>query len=160
MKKVVFFATAIIVLATFNLSIYAKERIIAAGETVLLELAPVDPRSLIQGDYMQLRYAIEREAGWREDGTRGYLVISKGANQVAQFERFYGGEALSPSEKLVRFHGRPYNTVRIVPDSFMFQEGQADRFRAARYGVFKFDAAGGQVLVGLADAERQLIRLE
>ena len=52
---------AFIVLALVNLQIFGKEAIIRDGRTVLLRLAPVDPRSLIQGDYMALRYGI---AGW------------------------------------------------------------------------------------------------
>ncbi|XOT97907.1 GDYXXLXY domain-containing protein, partial [Alcaligenes pakistanensis] len=30
------------------------------GQTVLLELAPVDPRSLMQGDYMSLNFALSQ----------------------------------------------------------------------------------------------------
>jgi len=33
----------------------------ARRQVVYLELAPVDPRSLIQGDYMALRFALARE---------------------------------------------------------------------------------------------------
>ena len=47
-------------LAVFNVAIYRNERLLASGETLYLELAPVDPRSLMQGDYMRLRYAVER----------------------------------------------------------------------------------------------------
>ncbi|MFX7329222.1 GDYXXLXY domain-containing protein, partial [Acinetobacter baumannii] len=33
-----------------------KEMLLKEGQLVLLPLAPVDPRSLMQGDYMALRY--------------------------------------------------------------------------------------------------------
>ncbi len=39
-----------------NFLIYKKENILKSGKTVLLKLAPRDPRSLIQGDFMSLRY--------------------------------------------------------------------------------------------------------
>jgi uncharacterized membrane-anchored protein len=50
MKKIIFIASTIFVFAAFNYGIFQKEEIKANGEIVLLELAPVDPRSLIQGD--------------------------------------------------------------------------------------------------------------
>ena len=43
-------AGLLLVLAAVNYSIYGKEEIVRSGETVYLELAPVDPRSLMQGD--------------------------------------------------------------------------------------------------------------
>ncbi|MDE8355606.1 GDYXXLXY domain-containing protein, partial [Klebsiella pneumoniae] len=45
----------VLALAVVNLAIVSCERLLAEGEVVLLELAPVDPRSLMQGDYMSLR---------------------------------------------------------------------------------------------------------
>ena len=51
---------AIVVLVRVNLSIAARERQLASGRLVYLELAPVDPRSLMQGDYMALRYRMAK----------------------------------------------------------------------------------------------------
>ena len=45
--------------------------------------------------------------------------------------------------------------MRVVPDSYMFEEGQAERFAVAKYGEFKNDGAGQQLLVGLAGPERE-----
>src|SRR3546814_7520410 len=46
-----------LVLGAVNLQVLQKQRVLDDGRTVLLALRPVDPRSLIQGDYMVLRYA-------------------------------------------------------------------------------------------------------
>ena len=149
----------IVILALLNFAIYDREQTIANGETLLLELAPVDPRSLMQGDYMQLRYAVESAApafGLEAHERRGYLVIRGDADNVAEFVRFHAGEPLNPNEKLLRFHNR-LTSIRIVPDAFFFQEGHADLYADARYGVFRFDDRGRHVLVGLADAGRVLI---
>ena len=54
-------AAVVLVLAAVNWKIAAKERIKTHGEIVLLDLAPVDPRSLMQGDYMALRFALTRD---------------------------------------------------------------------------------------------------
>ncbi|WP_201534195.1 GDYXXLXY domain-containing protein [Psychrobacter ciconiae] len=49
----------IITLSAVNISIAKYESQLANGRVVLLKLAPVDPRSLMQGDYMVLNYQLE-----------------------------------------------------------------------------------------------------
>src|SRR5690606_10833586 len=49
-------AGLLLILAVVNVGIWQRERILATGRTVVLALAPVDPRSLMQGDYMALRF--------------------------------------------------------------------------------------------------------
>ena len=49
------------VLITVNANIIKYENHLKTGATVLLELAPVDPRGFMQGDYMALSYALERD---------------------------------------------------------------------------------------------------
>lgn len=41
-----------------NFSIWRFENILQHGEKIVLRLAPLDPRSLMQGDYMVLNYEI------------------------------------------------------------------------------------------------------
>ncbi len=129
-----------------------KERVIAAGTPVLLRLAPVDPRSLIQGDYMALDYAVAREAGSPPLHLRdGRLVVALDGNGVARFVHFDDpGAALRPGEHLLRFHLRR-GRVRIGPDAFFFQEGKAALYGRAVYGELRVDASGDAVLVGLRD---------
>ena len=159
MRTKIMIVLSVLVLAALNYGIYEKEQIKAQGEMLLLELAPVDPRSLMQGDYMRLRYAIARNAPAKElapHEKRGYMVIQADGDNVAQFVRFHREEDLAAGEKLLHFHKR-YNGVRIVPDSFFFQEGHAGYYEDAKYGVFKFDDSGEHLLVGLADENKQLI---
>ena len=163
MRVKILLAWSALVLAVLNYGIYAKEQIKARGETLLLELAPVDPRSLMQGDYMRLAYKIARAAPVERlaaGAKRGYMVLRADQHKVARFVRFHGGEALSPGEKLLRFHVlSPYSlekrVLRIVPDSFLFQEGHARHYENARYGVFKFAGANEYLLTGLAAEDRR-----
>ena len=148
-----------IILALFNTAIMGKEHIRTQGEAVLLKLAPRDPRSIMQGDYMALGYQIERDIteeakSLPRDTRRGYLVIRADENNVGQFIRFDDGGKLAQGEKRVRFH-HPYPTrVMIVPDSFFFQEGQGGSYADAKYGIFKFSTDGDYILTGLADENR------
>lgn len=157
MKKKILIISTLLVFAAFNYSIYQKEQIKAKGETVLLKLAPADPRSLMQGDYMRLRYAIEGTQNHQPLNKRGYLVVGLDQNKVATFKRFYDGGELTADERLLHYHNL-YGRVRIVPDSFMFQEGHAEQYEHAKYGVFKFDTKGDHILVGLADDKFQVIQ--
>ena len=160
MRNIILIGFLLIILGVLNFSIYQKEQLKSEAESVLLELAPVDPRSLMQGDYMRLRYQIERDIPKelvKDQEKRGYMVIDIDDMGVAKFLRFNDEGSLESNQKLLRYH-KKYNTVRIVPDSFMFQEGHAELYEEAKYGVFKFDDNGKHMLVGLADADRKLIR--
>lgn len=157
MKKALFIIVSLGIFAVFNYVIYEKERVKANGETVLLELAPVDPRSMMQGDYMRLRYAIGLNQSYKAEKKRGYMVVSLDSDKVATFSRFYNGEVIAPNERLLHFHNR-HGNLRIVPDSFMFQEGHAKFYQTAKYGVFKFDKSGNHLLAGLADDKHQIIQ--
>lgn len=136
MRKVLLWLGLVLALGVPNALIVDKERALSGSTVVLLELAPVDPRSLIQGDYMALAYA--------EDVSRP-VVIQLDAGGVAHVVRPYEG-ALGPGELLLR---------GPVTREFFFQEGHADRYAAARYGEFSVAPWGQAVLTGLSDRERR-----
>ncbi len=160
MKSKIMLILSFFILSILNYGIYEKEEIKNNGETILLELAPVDPRSLMQGDYMRLRYAIERTAPStkiQHTAKRGFIVIEPDKNNIAKFVRFHSGESLQEKEKLLKFHYK-YG-IKIVPDSFLFQEGHAKYYEDAKYGVFKFDKNGNKLLVGLAGTDKKIISI-
>ena len=61
MRKTFVIAAGVLMLAAVNWGIYSRERLLAEGRVVMLELAPVDPRSLMQGDYMTLNFQLARQ---------------------------------------------------------------------------------------------------
>ena len=159
MRRKIMLMLSVVVLTILNYSIYAKQQLLEHGEVLLLELAPADPRSLMQGDYMRLHYAIALEAeAQAEDFSDklGYLVINQDANKVAQFVRLYDDGDLATGEKLLSFHKRR-GLISIAPDAFFFQEGHAEHYQDAKYGVFKFAGRSDHLLVGLADSNGELI---
>ncbi|WIG99046.1 GDYXXLXY domain-containing protein [Myxococcus sp. SDU36] len=134
-----------------------KEHVLRSGTPVLLELAPVDPRSLIQGDYMVLDYAISRErsASPTPPATDGNLVLRLDAKGVGTFVRFDTPDTpLAPSELKLRYRLRK-GRYRLGAEAFFFQEGHAGRYEGARYGELRVADSGSSVLVGLRDAQRQ-----
>ncbi len=148
-KGILFWGTALLVLATVNLFIFRKENILANRRTILLRLAPRDPRSLIQGDYMILGYSIARDVRIPKDqlGRKGRIVVSLDENNVAHFVRIHKGESLQDGEHLLFYRNR--GGLRIGAESFFFQEGDAELYSRARYAELNVDSSGASVLVGL-----------
>jgi uncharacterized membrane-anchored protein len=82
----------LIVLVALNFAIWDKEQALRHGETVYLELAPVDPRSLMQGDYMVLNYAISRAAPAAQlSAISGHMVIRIDDQRIGHFARLHDG---------------------------------------------------------------------
>jgi uncharacterized membrane-anchored protein len=48
-SRILIIANLILLLGYFNWSVYKKEQTLKDGQLILLQLAPVDPRSLMQG---------------------------------------------------------------------------------------------------------------
>lgn len=149
----------VLALGVPNYAILQKERLLQRGTTVLVELAPVDPRSLIQGDYMRLNYAMSRDFAFDRGIPRnGHFVVQLDPNGVARFVRVHQrGIPLKPGEHLLLYRRRG-NRLRIGTDAFFFQEGHASRYVGARYGELRVDASGGSVLVGLRDSTLRQLR--
>ena len=157
-RALLVFGGLALVLGAVTASIVQKERLLATGRVVLLELAPVDPRSLIQGDYMRLDYAVAREAGVDETWPRtGRIVVALDERGVGRYRRRHDGSPLAPGEQLLVYRMRA-GRVRLGHDAFFFQEGHAARYEGAKYGEVRVDASGGSVLVGLRDEALQALR--
>ena len=143
---------ALLVLGALNFSIIGKERIKRDGEIVYLALAPVDPRSLMQGDYMALRFALVQAL----EAQRGDAVVREGevryAPIVLDAQRVAGLAPNDAAPLKLRYRIRG-DHVWLGTNAFFFEEGSAERFNDARYGEFRVDRASGEaVLVGLRDA--------
>jgi uncharacterized membrane-anchored protein len=147
MKKIILLATTLLVLLAVNYSIAKKEGILRDGHTMLLRLAPVDPRSLMQGDYMVLRYALANNFPKKQLANKGCIVVALDENKVATFVRVYDDTPLYDDEHLLVYRNR--DGLRLGAESFFFQEGDAKLYSKARYGELKVDRSGASVLVGL-----------
>ncbi len=157
-RTIAFWVAAFLVLAVVNVQIVRKQRVLSRGRRVLLRLAPVDPRSLIQGDYMTLRYAIADRVP-RSAPANGLLVVKLDADGVACFVRVHNGGPLEAGELLLRYRrrGRDWSgpRVRLGAEAFFFQEGHAAIYNRARYGLLMVDDAGNSVLAGLCGENRK-----
>lgn len=154
----------VVVLAVVNWAIWQKERHLAEGEIVYLALAPVDPRSLMQGDYMALTFALgnqiqralfqqdEAPQAETQQASNGYVVVRLDEQLIAHFQRLDDGTALGDEERRLRYRLRN-GQVRFATDAFFFQEGHGERYEPARYGQLRVNTKGEPLLVALYDEE-------
>jgi uncharacterized membrane-anchored protein len=154
LRRLLILAGLVLVLAAANMIILEKQRVAESARLVLLELRPVDPRSLIQGDYMQLDFAdtvtLPPEGVALPEA--GIAILQLDPAGIASFARVDDGAPLAAGEIRLRFFGRmPDGRFDFGTDAFFFQEGEADIYANARYGMFRVDETGKSVLVGLAD---------
>lgn len=142
---------AVVALAMTNVGIWKNERILSQGTTVFVELAPVDPRSLMQGDYMTLAFALP-PMGMSEP-LPVFVVAQRGDDGIAVLARYDDGQgALASGELLIQMSQRGGRSV-FVTDAFFFKEGDGQRWARARYGEFRVDRNGKAVLIGLRGPE-------
>jgi uncharacterized membrane-anchored protein len=143
-------------LAVANLGIWQKEDLIAHGQAVFVELAPVDPRSLMQGDFMRLNFAVPGDVQTRLDSLvtldRPRVVALRDARGIAQLKRLDDGAPLAAGEIAIELTLKNGRWV-FVTDAWFFSEGDAVRWAAAKYGEFRVGADGRALLVGLRGAE-------
>ena len=229
----------LMVIAIMTLNVAKYESHLADGDTVLLALAPVDPRGFMQGDYMTLSYALERDifnalpaepndnvdndeenakleaeslesddaaieadtlqaeansaaikAGEFESETvafeatqieadarfeaeaqqfeqkfqnhkpsNGYVIVRVDNNNVGHFARLAdsnNNDELAKNEMAIQYRVRN-NRVKLATNAFFFQEGHAEAFEAAEYGLFRVNDKGKPLLTNMVDGKFEVI---
>jgi len=149
----------IFILLVVNFNILKKEQLLESGDIVLLELVPVDPRSLMQGDYMRLRFSIEQTLLNEESDLQNsekYFIIERDENKVGHFSHVDQGLSLTETQFKMLFRVRD-NKIRLATHAFFFQEGTAKEYEKARYGEFRVANDGELLLNNLRDESFNVI---
>ncbi|KAI1693200.1 GDYXXLXY protein [Ditylenchus destructor] len=157
-----------LVLVVANGGIWQREKLLATGKVVILELAPVDPRSLMQGDYMALNFAAGREVtrlrlgGERKDDDSvmgvepdGYVMLTADARGVSQAVRIQPDASPHANNEVPLRYRLRDNGVRIVTNAYFFPEGQAERYQVARFGELRVAENGEALLVRMLGEDLQ-----
>ena len=150
-----------------------RDQLILTGKEILLELAPVDPLSLLQGQYMIINFALEREKieVKEEDIDSGRIHLSPNGSArivlrynesgVANFNRLEDDQLLASNEILFKIKARSrrengskyFYRIDVEQESFLFKENTEKIYETAKYGVFRVNQDGDYVLVDLADKD-------
>ena len=208
MRRLYILVVLVLFLGGYALAAQRMETVRAEGKTILLALAPVDPRAPLMGDYMALRYVVNNDIrnalrrqsatqsagqkaaqmnaanGTPEAGASGNAANGGGMDDsasspiasansrstydenrnvegfavlritndpvphAASFVRLDDGSPLQADEFLLAYRLRGYEVLSAAP-AFYFQEGTAQQYTGAKFGVFKLAPDGKTLLVGL-----------
>ena len=153
---------------------------------MILALQPVDPRSLMQGDYMILRFALERnidnalsaQAGLRENAASDEedadqendpkqvrqipsapqkAIVRLNPSGEAVFVELDSGRPLTEGEHLLAFNSRSGKSTRIGAGAFFFQEGHGEAYDQARFAEMRVDSQGKSLITHLLDENKNRI---
>jgi uncharacterized membrane-anchored protein len=138
-------------LGIVNISILQKEGMGKAGTTLFVALKPVDPRSIMQGDYMRLSFDIGELAATTPAQAEA-LIGTMDQRGVWSAGRGDDGTRLAAGEIKINLSGSPSHRI-FVTDAWFFKEGEAQRWQSARFGEFRVRADGNAVLVALRGAK-------
>ncbi|WP_437614207.1 GDYXXLXY domain-containing protein [Erwinia sp. V71] len=152
MRKGLLLGALLLILLATNLAIYQKEQLLAHGGVVRLALAPVDPRALLQGDYMALNYALNNHLSVDEQPENRRLIVTVNAQHVAVDAVWDRGQPLADNQRYLQTH-QGNRQLGVASDAWFFEEGHADDFAMARYGELRVDEEGTALLVALLDEQ-------
>lgn len=151
--------------------------ILRGGQEVVLQTEPVDPRDLMRGDYVTLRYqisSIKRDAirGVPAAGDRNlYVAVKPDGDGFAQFSRAAFAPFTDLSDGEVQLRGKAVNTIPNASgaiigvlygiERYYVPEGEGRRVERAQQAkritaVVAVDPDGHAVLKSLRDNGRQL----
>lgn len=181
----------IITLSAVNISITKFESQLANGRVVLLKLAPVDPRSLMQGDYMVLNYQLEddiaealsqsvKKTATDEDiegdlandtwfrpnlpeqfwHYNGFVILQLDKHRVGHFVRLADTPTATANNEIALHYKIRNGSIYIATNAFFFQEGQAQAFEAAEFGLFRVNDKGAPLLQSMVNEDFAVIAPE
>ncbi|MGC5327841.1 GDYXXLXY domain-containing protein [Brevibacillus sp. SYSU BS000544] len=168
LKKLPILLAIVIQFVFIGTQIVKSETILAKGTEVTLLLAPIDPRSLLQGDYVRLNYEISSPEGLitvKEDFLQREKVQAvlrpdnKGVYHVEELFRY--GER-KPSDT-VFINGVTTGGQRVIYgiESFFIPEGSGRIVEEkAKYALVRVASNGDAILVRLLDQDRNAIMLK
>ncbi|BBA52411.1 GDYXXLXY domain-containing protein [uncultured Fusobacterium sp.] len=133
MKKLLVVLNLILLIVAFGHSVIREENNLKKN-TFYIKTSPIDPRSLIQGDYMILNYNITDSARKEAENIRkGYIRIRINDLKIAEFIRI-DKEYLLPSNNEISIYFQKIDfNIDIGVNSYLFQEGTGNKFQKAEY---------------------------
>lgn len=166
MKRYLPLILGALVLIVVNSNIVKQEQLIKTGESLFVKLRPVDPRSLLQGDYMALAYDLNIDSASKEQALEKQshaqisllsylLIVTLDDNQRVIASTFAEPNALANNQRklIVKKTGRESWQTDFYPasDSFLFAEGLAKCYEQAEYAELKVSETGKPLLYRLTD---------
>ncbi|RCW43107.1 GDYXXLXY domain-containing protein [Paenibacillus prosopidis] len=138
----------------------ASESLLSNGTSIKLEIEPLDPRSLLQGDYVTLNYSIStppdsiaNELESRRSLSKIKVVLRPDQRGVYIFDRLYkNGEALTDKEIVINGKLSGWNSIYYGIETYFVPEGTGTEVeRNARFAYIKVSEDGDALLERLSN---------
>ena len=135
--------------------IFQKETILRNGTDIVLQVEPVDPRSILQGDYVQLSYNIS-QIDTNERYDRVYVLLEKDANGIYQIKEIYDtikeARDKQTKEHQVIVTGKANgDTITYGIENFFIEEGTGIEVEQnAKYANIKVGSNGDAILISIS----------
>lgn len=138
----------------------ASESLLSNGASIKLEIEPLDPRSLLQGDYVTLNYSIStppdsvaNELESRRSLSKIKVVLRPDDRGVYIFDRLYkNGEALTGKEIVINGRISGWNSIYYGIETYFVPEGTGTEVeRNARFAYIKVSEDGDALLERLSN---------
>ena len=187
MKKAIPLVLAVLSILFFSVLIMRHEWHLSHSDSIYVRLKPVDPRSMIQGDYMALNYhlyfgglppvmeltdARVAEHAASENLQRAYFLNQQSVMSYVQLDAqrrvirtSFKPDVLTayPNASAKLMLKNPKNTFEgLYPaaSSFLFAEGLEPCYRDAQFAELKVQENGQPLLVGLVGENLQKLQCE
>ena len=176
-----------LILAGFSILIFTglilkHENHLANSQSIFVELAPVDPRSILQGDYMILNYELYFDTGI-DDGAEALqnwkilalekhiqnkahplsFVLLDEQRRVIQTrfdENFIKADSQASLRLVLKNPSNQLQNLYPAANSFMFAEGVEPCYSKAKYAEIKVKENGLALLVDLVDQNLKPLNCE
>ena len=181
MKKMIPLALALLSIAVCLGLIFKNEWHLNNSQTMYVRLQPVDPRSIIQGDYMALNYQLyfapqhlspestnQANSNQEDQIFSGHYfdeVIKNKSSVLTYVELdsqrrvihsyFELPKNVRTARLILQNPNNRYNGLYPASRSFLFAEGLADCYQQAEYAEFKVDEQGNAILTALKGDQLQ-----
>ncbi|MGL4674808.1 MAG: GDYXXLXY domain-containing protein [Wohlfahrtiimonas sp.] len=139
-----------VVFIFMNVQIFQKEAIKNDGEVIYFELAPVDPRAFMLGDYMALNF--EHNLRNYSDENMQTFIVTLNDQKVVIDAELYKGTTVKDNQRLFTIQDQ------LRPDRFYFQEGHAKSYEVAKYGLFRYVSPTQFLLDDMTDESLTIIK--
>ncbi|ANB59777.1 GDYXXLXY domain-containing protein [Anoxybacteroides amylolyticum] len=143
--------------AAIGYTAFSKEQLLTHGKLVKLQLVPIDPRSLLQGDYVRLGYEISTVKNVDERGTI-QVILRKDEEGVYRFVdiyslngKLYHSDAYQTGDVLMNGKLNGDTVVYGIESYFVPEKTGGDVQRRARFAYVRVSQTGDAILEKVSD---------
>lgn len=165
-KRILTAAAFIIIAALINVAVIKDELLLNGGYPIIMSLDYVSTSSMSRGGYMDLSFKdagrmakelhLQNQITGRSHIRDGKAILGAHDDGTYAYANLYTGQTLGEGQVLLSFRLRD-NTAVIGGNAFYFKDRFSSSYARAKYASLRVGADGTAIVVGLLDANMELI---